>query len=170
MFMLIFLVSCGTSNSTDKGDFIVDSNFSTAGFITQMSANKLLVADIFLSTKPDTDYETDMGEPVARKDLKAGMKVQVLINGPIMESYPAKAKAAQVTILTDEESEKESKAVKILLKTPKIGSQVIIRELSWLNESTAEIRYTENLLDWKKAEVDIEKEEILLIEDDSGEE
>ncbi len=98
------------------------------------------------------------------------MKVKVLINGPIMESYPAKAKAAQVTILTDEESEKESKAVKILLKTPKIGSQVIIRELSWLNESTAEIRYTENLLDWKKAEVDIEKEEILLIEDDSGEE
>ncbi|MDQ0175081.1 DUF3221 domain-containing protein [Bacillus chungangensis] len=85
------------------------------GFVTKITGNELLISDTRFSVE-GAIFKTDQGKKLTMQDIKLGMKVKVVIEGPILESYPSKAKAASVTVLTDEKSQAESKAVYLVLK------------------------------------------------------
>lgn len=93
------------------------------GFVTKITGNKLLISDTRFSVDGAV-FQTDQGKKLTLQDIKLGMKVKAVIEGPILESYPSKAKAASVTVLTDEKSQAESKAVKLVVK--KLNDEALV--------------------------------------------
>ncbi|WP_019242135.1 MULTISPECIES: hypothetical protein [Bacillus] len=79
------------------------------GFITQFESNdKVLIGDVLYHITRDTKIRTSDGDKLHKKDLKIGMKIQPFFEGGLAETYPGRANAKLLRILTDENSKQEA--------------------------------------------------------------
>ncbi|MBD3109577.1 hypothetical protein IEO70_14610 [Bacillus sp. AGMB 02131] len=98
--ILFFLLGCEEKQDIHHGE---------AGFITQfVSKDQVLIGNVIYSITGDTKISSSSGESLDKSDLQLGMKIQPYYNGSMAESFPAKAEARLLRVMTDDESMRES--------------------------------------------------------------
>lgn len=84
------------------------------GFITQVTADKILVNNIYFDIPEDVAVKLNNGEVPTDgviSDIRTGMKVDITYKGPLADGFPLEGQADVVSILNDAESKKESEAL-----------------------------------------------------------
>lgn len=84
------------------------------GFITQVTADQILVNNIYFDIPEEVSVQLKNGEETTDGvigDIRTGMKVNVEYKGPLADGFPLEAQADAVSILNDAESKKESEAL-----------------------------------------------------------
>lgn len=101
LFIIVFiLLGCEEKQDIHHGE---------AGFITQfVGKDQVLIGDVIYSITSDTKISAASGESLNQDELQLGMKIQPYYIGAMEESFPAKAKAKLLRVLTDDTSMKES--------------------------------------------------------------
>ncbi|PEJ31082.1 hypothetical protein CN689_17465 [Peribacillus butanolivorans] len=91
-----------TQEAIDKGE---------EGFITDLDDNRILIKGTYYKVTNRTYIQDQHGKDLSYSDLVIGMKVKPWHRGGIKKTYPAKAEAESIRVLTDEKSLAEQKAV-----------------------------------------------------------
>ena len=81
------------------------------GFITDLDDKQVLIKSTYYKLTDEIRIQDFDGNQLSYTDLKVGMKVKPWYVGGMEESFPSKAKAKLLIVLTDNESFAEQKAV-----------------------------------------------------------
>ncbi|CAH0180154.1 hypothetical protein SRABI96_01410 [Peribacillus sp. Bi96] len=81
------------------------------GFITDLDDKKILIKGTYYKVTNHTDIQDQHGKDLDYSDLEIGMKVKPWHRGGVMESFPGKAEAVLILVLTDEKSLAEQRVV-----------------------------------------------------------
>ncbi|MGE7759357.1 hypothetical protein [Peribacillus sp. NPDC097895] len=81
------------------------------GFITDLDDKKILIKGTYYKVTNHTYIQDQHGKDLDYSDLEIGMKVKPWHHGEVMESFPGKAEAVLILVLTDEKSLAEQRAV-----------------------------------------------------------
>ncbi|MDN7245701.1 hypothetical protein QWY16_08760 [Planococcus shenhongbingii] len=144
MASLLFLAACSNDKAAEpveepkKQDAAVEEQDTAAeeqqelseeGFITQVTANQILVNNIYFTIPKDAKVSfkngTDTTDGVVG-DIRTGMKVSVDYTGPVKETFPMEAEAQTVSILNDEASAEQSEALLAYIEGEQLSSLVIL--------------------------------------------
>ncbi|KWW11425.1 MULTISPECIES: hypothetical protein [Peribacillus] len=114
MFLLVvcMLGGCQTSDwnkeDIDKGE---------EGFITDLDDRRLLIKGTYYKVTNDTYIQDQHGKNLDYSELEVGMKVKPWHRGGVTKkTFPGKAKAELILVLTDEKSAAEQRAVTAALE------------------------------------------------------
>lgn len=122
---LMFLAACSDDNKAEPAAeetappveqevAAEQQDMTEEGFITQVTADKILVNNIYFDIPEDVAINLKNGEESTEgviSDIRTGMKVNVEYTGPLADGFPLEAQADTVSILNDAESKKESEAL-----------------------------------------------------------
>lgn len=100
-----------------------------SGFITQIRNDKILVNNIYFAVGEEVTVDSNDGSASTDgvvSDVRTGMKVDITYTGPIEQGFPLQANADSITILSDDESVKESEALQAYINKEKIASLLIL--------------------------------------------
>ena len=104
--LVILLSGCkGLENQKEpisKGD---------TGFITNLDNKQILIKSTYYTITDEMRIQDANGNQLSYADLTIGMKVKPWYVGGIEESFPSRAKANLLIVLTDSESKAEQNAV-----------------------------------------------------------
>lgn len=87
------------------------------GFITDLDDKQILIKSTYYKLTDEMRIQDLDGNQLSYTDLKIGMKVKPWYEGGMEESFPSKAKAKLLIVLTDSESVAEQNAVMIAIET-----------------------------------------------------
>lgn len=87
------------------------------GFITDLDDKQILIKSTYYKLTDEMRIQDLDGNQLSHTDLKIGMKVKPWYVGGMEESFPSKAKAQLLIVLTDNESFAEQKAVTSAIET-----------------------------------------------------
>ncbi|MBD8015639.1 DUF3221 domain-containing protein [Planococcus wigleyi] len=103
----------------DQAEMAVEQKSMTEeGFITQINETDILINSIYFSIPEDVKVQFSDGAEATEaevRDIRTGMKVSLDYQGPLEESFPMQGEAETVTILTDEDSAKQSEALEAFI-------------------------------------------------------
>ncbi|MBR8644635.1 DUF3221 domain-containing protein [[Brevibacterium] frigoritolerans] len=88
--------------SIDKGE---------EGFITDLDDKRILIKGTYYKVTNDTYIQDQHGNDIDYSELEIGMKVKPWHRGGVKKSFPGKAEAELILVLTDENSLAEQRAV-----------------------------------------------------------
>lgn len=125
--LVVSLVACSESKDTSK--------IGIRGEITKLSQsedNKIIFVLVEGTLESDTEFdkasvaitgktkilEKDGEKKLSMEDLKEGMKIEVVMEGPIRESYPVQGDAKEVRVLGTELELNHDKNDKFLSSAP----------------------------------------------------
>lgn len=81
------------------------------GFITDLDDKQILIKNTYYKLTDEMRIQDLDGKELSYSDLKIGMKIKPWYEGSMEESFPSKAKAKLLIVLTDGESVAEQNAV-----------------------------------------------------------
>lgn len=81
------------------------------GFITDLDDKQILIKNTYYKVTDEMRIQNLDGKELTYSDLKIGMKIKPWYEGSMEESFPSKAKAKLLIVLTDGESVAEQNAV-----------------------------------------------------------
>lgn len=99
------------------------------GFITQVSGEDILVNNIYFSIPEDVNVQFSDGAETTEgeiRDIRTGMKVSMDYQGPLAESFPMQGEAETITILTDEDSVKQSDALEAFINQEQLPRLIMM--------------------------------------------
>ncbi len=99
------------------------------GFITQIGDGRILINSIYFSVPEDVEVQFAEGGETTEaviSDLRTGMKVKTDYTGPLEESYPMQGEAEKITILQDEESQRQSEALQAFINEEQLSKLIIL--------------------------------------------
>lgn len=107
LFVAFILGSCQSPDwnmdeSIDKGE---------EGFITDLDDKRILIKGTYYKVTNDTYIQDQHGNDLDYSELEIGMKVKPWYRGGVKKSFPGKAEAELILVLTDENSLAEQRAV-----------------------------------------------------------
>ncbi|UYY97210.1 YobA family protein [Peribacillus frigoritolerans] len=107
LFVAFILGSCqfpglNMDESIDKGE---------EGFITDLDDKRILIKGTYYKVTNDTYIQDQHGNDLDYAELEIGMKVKPWHRGGVKKSFPGKAEAELILVLTDENSLAEQRAV-----------------------------------------------------------
>ncbi|MFJ7852746.1 hypothetical protein ACIQX3_08095 [Peribacillus frigoritolerans] len=107
LFVAFILGSCQSPDwnmdeSIDKGE---------EGFITDLDDKRILIKGTYYKVNNDTYIQDQHGNDLDYSELEIGMKVKPWHRGGVKKSFPGKAEAELILVLTDENSLAEQRAV-----------------------------------------------------------
>lgn len=109
--LMIFISGCQRFESQKepivKGD---------TGFITDLDHRQILIKSTYYQITDKMRIQDLNGNQLSVSDLKVGMKVKPWYEGSLVDSFPSKAKASLLIVLTDPESMAEQNAVTAAIK------------------------------------------------------
>lgn len=100
-----------------------------SGFITQIRNDKVLVNNIYFAVDEEVAVDTADGSESSEavlSDIRTGMKVDIVYNGPLEQAFPLQAEASSITILSDAESVKQSEALQAYINKEQVASLLIL--------------------------------------------
>lgn len=100
-----------------------------SGFITQIRNDKVLVNNIYFAVDEEVTVDSADGSESSEavlSDIRTGMKVDIVYNGPLEQAFPLQAEADSITILSDAESVKQSEALQAYINKEQIASLLIL--------------------------------------------
>ncbi|MBT2571677.1 DUF3221 domain-containing protein [Planococcus sp. ISL-110] len=114
----------------DKAEMAVEQKSMTEeGFITQVSGESILVNNIYFSIPEDVKVQFNDGAETTEgviRDIRTGMKVSMDYEGPLAESFPMQGEAETITILSDEESIKQSEALEAFINQEQLPRLIMM--------------------------------------------
>ncbi|WP_434399332.1 YobA family protein [Planococcus sp. 11815] len=99
------------------------------GFITQIGDGRILINSIYFAIPEDVEVQFAEGGETTEaviSDLRTGMKVKTDYTGPLEESYPMQGEAEKITILQDEESQRQSEALQAFINEEQLSKLIIL--------------------------------------------
>ncbi|CAH0224080.1 MULTISPECIES: DUF3221 domain-containing protein [Bacillaceae] len=81
------------------------------GFITDLDDKRILIKRTYYKVTTDTSIQDQHGNALDYSDLEIGMKVKPWHRGGVKKSFPGKAEAELILVLTDVKSLAEQRAV-----------------------------------------------------------
>lgn len=99
------------------------------GFITQVSGEDILVNSIYFTIPEDVNVQFSDGAETTEgeiRDIRTGMKVSMDYQGPLAESFPMQGEAETITILTDEDSVKQSDALEAFINQEQLPRLIMM--------------------------------------------
>ncbi|MDM5452959.1 hypothetical protein [Peribacillus simplex] len=107
IIVAFILASCQFSDrnmheAIDKGE---------TGFITDLDDKRILVKGTYYKVTNDTYIQDQHGSDLDYADLEIGMKVKPWHRGGVKKTFPGKAEAELILVLTDAKSLAEQRAV-----------------------------------------------------------
>ncbi|MGH2318080.1 DUF3221 domain-containing protein [Planococcus sp. SE5232] len=118
------------SEKEDKTEMAVEQKSMTEeGFITQVSGEDILVNNIYFTIPEDVDVQFSDGAETTDgvvRDIRTGMKVSMDYQGPLAESFPMQGEAETITILTDEDSVKQSEALEAFINQEQLSRLIMM--------------------------------------------
>lgn len=114
----------------DKAEMAVEQKSMTEeGFITQVNGEDILINSIYFSIPEDVKVQFSDGAEVTEgvvRDIRTGMKVSLDYQGPLAESFPMQGEAETITILTDEDSVKQSDALEAFINKEQLPRLIMM--------------------------------------------
>ena len=92
------------------------------GFITDLDDKQILIKSTYYKITDAMRIQDVDGNQLAYADLKIGMKVKPWYEGSMQESFPSKAKAKLLIVLTDSDSVAKQKAVTAAIKNATVAA------------------------------------------------
>ena len=115
---------------TEEAEMAVDQQGMTEeGFITQVSGEDILVNNIYFTIPEDVKVQFSDGAETTEgvvRDIRTGMKVSMDYQGPLAESFPMQGEAETITILTDEDSVKQSDALEAFINQEQLSRLIMM--------------------------------------------
>ncbi|AUD13872.1 MULTISPECIES: DUF3221 domain-containing protein [unclassified Planococcus (in: firmicutes)] len=99
------------------------------GFITQIGDGRILIGNIYFSVPEDVEVQFAEGGETSEaviSDLRTGMKVTTDYTGPLEESFPMQGEAEKITILQDEESQRQSEALQAFINEEQLSKLILM--------------------------------------------
>ncbi|WP_285766305.1 DUF3221 domain-containing protein [Peribacillus sp. SI8-4] len=114
MYLLVVCIlgSCQTSDWNKRENIAKGEE----GFITDLDDKRILVKGTYYKVTADTYIQDQQGKHLDFSELEVGMKVKPWHRGGVTKSFPGKAKAELLLVLTDEQSLAEQRAVSSALE------------------------------------------------------
>src|SRR5690606_30782494 len=145
MASLLFLAACSNDEEAKpkveepkKEEVATEQQqeMTEEGFITQVTADQILVNNIYFTIPEEVSIKHDDGKEQKDgviSDIRTGMKVVVDYKGPLADSFPMEGKAETVSIQEDEASLEEAEALTAFIEGEKLPrllmlGQPIVRE------------------------------------------
>lgn len=100
-----------------------------SGFITQIRNDKVLVNNIYFAVDEEVAVDSADGSESSEavlSDIRTGMKVDIVYDGPLEQAFPLQAEASSITILSDAESVKQSEALQAYINKEQVASLLIL--------------------------------------------
>lgn len=113
LLFLLFAILSGCQGSGNQKEQIAKGD---TGFITDLDHQQILIKSTYYKIADTTRIQDLNGNQLTYADLEVGMKVKPWYEGTIKESFPSKAQAKLLIVLTDSESVDEQKAVASAIK------------------------------------------------------
>lgn len=114
----------------DEPEMAVEQKSMTEeGFITQVGGESILVNNIYFSIPEDVKVQLSDGAKTTEgviRDIRTGMKVSMDYQGPLAESFPMQGEAETITILTDENSVKQSEALEAFINGEQLPKLIMM--------------------------------------------
>ncbi|WP_256204321.1 DUF3221 domain-containing protein [Planococcus faecalis] len=114
----------------DEPEMAVEQKSMTEeGFITQVDGESILVNNIYFSIPEDVNVQLSDGAKTTEgviRDIRTGMKVSMDYQGPLAESFPMQGEAETITILTDEDSVKQSEALEAFINGEQLPKLIMM--------------------------------------------
>lgn len=134
---MLFLSACSEkeakpAETEEKEEVAVEqeqTEMTESGFITQIRNDKVLVNNIYFAVGEEVEVETADGaenKEAVLSDIRTGMKVDIAYKGPLEQGFPLQAEADSITILSDEESLKQTEALQAYINKEQIASLLIL--------------------------------------------
>lgn len=130
IYFILFIILGGCQPfSEEKTDETIDKG--EEGFITDLDDKRILIKGTYYKVKNHTYIQDEYGKNLRYSDLVIGMKVKPWHRGEVEESFPSKAEAELIRVLTDEKSLEEQKAVTAALKhvTKAVSQRFMVLEI-----------------------------------------
>ncbi|MEY8756560.1 hypothetical protein AB9M93_19020 [Peribacillus frigoritolerans] len=107
LFVAFILGSCQSS------DWNMDESIGKGeeGYITDLDDKGILIKGTYYKVTNDTYIQDQHGNDLDYSELEIGMKVKPWHRGGVKKSFPGKAEAELILVLTDENSLAEQRAV-----------------------------------------------------------
>ncbi|WP_199880637.1 DUF3221 domain-containing protein [Bacillus massiliglaciei] len=104
------------------------------GFITSLDDKQILIKDTYYKVKDDTILQDETGRHLEWGDLEIGMKVKPWFAGRVSDTFPAKANARYIRVLTDSEAKAEQEMVTAAIRhvTESPSQRFMVLELQHL--------------------------------------
>ncbi|MBS4219810.1 DUF3221 domain-containing protein [Bacillus sp. FJAT-49711] len=106
IFLLFILAGCSSDDTIAKADSEVNTVNKPSkedAYVVKKEGESVLVVDAkpqdFSATGGEKEFYSAIGFSNIKEKLEIGQRVWIEVDGPIMESYPAQAKAGKVEIL-----------------------------------------------------------------------
>ncbi len=108
--LLLNTAGCTKSSTEEKTDIrgqitkvLTDENKAVTGIMVEGKVESDTVHDkaMVRMNKGTKITARDTGEKLSANDLKEGIKVEVVFDGPILESYPVQANAKSVKVIEE---------------------------------------------------------------------
>lgn len=113
LLFLLFAILSGCQGSGNQKEQIAKGD---TGFITDLEDHQILIKSTYFKITDTTRIQDLDGNQLTYADVKVGMKVKPWYEGDIKESFPSKAQAKLLIVLTDSETVAEQKAVASAIK------------------------------------------------------
>ncbi|WP_203339870.1 DUF3221 domain-containing protein [Planococcus beijingensis] len=108
---------------------VEQKSMTEEGFITQINETDILINSIYFSIPEDVKVQFSDGAEATEaevRDIRTGMKVSLDYQGPLEESFPMQGEAETVTILTDEDSTKQSEALEAFISKEQLPRLIMM--------------------------------------------
>lgn len=130
----LLLAACSNEEAQpaepEEAEMAVDQQGMTEeGFITQVSGEDILVNNIYFTIPEDVKVQFNDGAETTEgvvRDIRTGMKVSMDYQGPLAESFPMQGEAETITILTDEDSVKQSDALEAFINQEQLSRLIMM--------------------------------------------
>jgi len=106
LFLLFIVISCNTNSSDSVGirgeitEIILDDGGKVAAVLVEGKVESDTVYDkARVAIAKDSVILKTNGQELQPQDLTQGMKVEVVFQGPVAESYPVQAQAKAIRVL-----------------------------------------------------------------------
>ncbi|RLJ86959.1 DUF3221 domain-containing protein [Planococcus citreus] len=139
LFLAGFLLLAGCSddaapaepagNEEEPEIAVEQEGMTEEGFITQIGDGRILINSIYFAIPEDVEVQFAEGGETTEaviSDLRTGMKVKTDYTGPLEESYPMQGEAEKITILQDEESQRQSEALQAFINEEQLSKLIIL--------------------------------------------
>lgn len=99
------------------------------GFITQIGNGSILINSIYFAITDDVEVQFAEGGETTEatiSDIRTGMKVSADYSGPLAESFPMQGEAEKITILMDEESQRQTEALQAFINGEQLSTLIMM--------------------------------------------
>jgi hypothetical protein len=99
------------------------------GFITQIGNGSILINSIYFAITDDVEVQFAEGGETTEatiSDIRTGMKVSADYSEPLAESYPMQGQAEKITILMDDESQRQTEALQAFINGEQLSTLIIM--------------------------------------------